>query len=229
MLQRSLRLNPKEKSLWLTYFRLELLYIEKIKARRRLLAIDGHAKEANQNEEYSDMIRLPTIEDETKVETPKSVRDLSEKTRALMATVNNPYLQGAVTSLIYHRAINAIPNDLEFRLQFTKLYTETGDKDLVDARQDVFVSIKKDFSKNEEAQAYIASANMQTIDTQSPEFVDELERAATAFDGAVNEVDTSKMYCKFLDFLLQWHGALKEPNLRMYLSETAWNLVCRAQ
>ncbi|KAI8318661.1 hypothetical protein GQ54DRAFT_280560, partial [Martensiomyces pterosporus] len=37
LLQRALRVNPKEKRLWIEYFRLELLLVEKIKARRRVL------------------------------------------------------------------------------------------------------------------------------------------------------------------------------------------------
>ncbi|KAJ2807420.1 U3 snoRNP protein [Coemansia guatemalensis] len=43
LLQRALRLIPDDQRLWIEYFRLEMLLVEKIKARRRVLGIDQSA------------------------------------------------------------------------------------------------------------------------------------------------------------------------------------------
>ena len=37
LLQRGLRINGESKKLWLEYFRLELLYLEKLRERRKIL------------------------------------------------------------------------------------------------------------------------------------------------------------------------------------------------
>ncbi|KAJ2862305.1 U3 snoRNP protein [Coemansia aciculifera] len=51
LLQRALRVSPKDRALWTEYFRLELLLAEKIKARRRVLGIDGQAGEEDEGED----------------------------------------------------------------------------------------------------------------------------------------------------------------------------------
>ncbi|KAJ1916740.1 U3 snoRNP protein [Mycoemilia scoparia] len=225
LLQRSLRLNPKEQSLWHTYFRLELIYIEKIKARRRLLSIGGQAGDGpEEKKESADVIRLVPLEDELKNDSennPRGIRDISEKTRTLMASDNNPFLKGAVTAIIYQKAIEEIPDDLDFRLKFAQMYAETGDADLEEAKQNVFKNIKQDFAKSEGARAFMASSNMKIADPNTPEFVDELERTVTAFHESISELKTSTMYFLFLEFLVKWVRVTTEPNLRLYLSETA--------
>ncbi|KAJ2011807.1 U3 snoRNP protein, partial [Coemansia sp. S610] len=60
LLQRALRVNPKDRALWIEYFRLELLLVEKIKARRRVLGIDNTEEE----EEDTGLIALPALDEE---------------------------------------------------------------------------------------------------------------------------------------------------------------------
>ncbi|ORX70362.1 hypothetical protein DL89DRAFT_223395, partial [Linderina pennispora] len=68
LLQRGLRVNPKDKRLWIEYFRLELMLVEKIKARRRMLGIDSEKKAETQGKKEEDgddnMIVLPELDEE---------------------------------------------------------------------------------------------------------------------------------------------------------------------
>ncbi|XP_028395280.1 U3 small nucleolar RNA-associated protein 6 homolog [Dendronephthya gigantea] len=56
LLQRALRLNSNCQNLWLEYFRLELLYIDKVKKRRRLLGINAGNDEDPETPTSSDFI-----------------------------------------------------------------------------------------------------------------------------------------------------------------------------
>ena len=74
LLQRGIRINPESQQLWIEYFKLEMLWIEKIKERRRILFKEQlkekdqdvllvHAdKEDNENE-----VDLPVLEIEKDV------------------------------------------------------------------------------------------------------------------------------------------------------------------
>ncbi|KAF9164975.1 U3 snoRNP protein [Actinomortierella ambigua] len=70
LLQRAIRLNTTTQSLWHEYFRLELVYIAKILARRQILGIDASASDKNTEDDTMDvdeeantdnMIMLPTV------------------------------------------------------------------------------------------------------------------------------------------------------------------------
>ncbi|KAF8928593.1 U3 small nucleolar RNA-associated protein 6-domain-containing protein [Dissophora ornata] len=67
LLQRALRLNTTTETLWHEYFRLELVYIAKILARREVLGIDASPEEVEksllQDKEVDtdNMIKLPTV------------------------------------------------------------------------------------------------------------------------------------------------------------------------
>ncbi|KAH9187192.1 hypothetical protein AeNC1_010835, partial [Aphanomyces euteiches] len=46
LMQRSIRINPHSKMLWHEYFRLELLYVQKLRARREVLGLDAKPQES---------------------------------------------------------------------------------------------------------------------------------------------------------------------------------------
>ncbi|KAG0048132.1 U3 snoRNP protein [Gryganskiella cystojenkinii] len=67
LLQRALRLNTTTESLWHEYFRLELVYIAKILARRQILGIDASTEQVEEDiledekVDTDNMIQLPTV------------------------------------------------------------------------------------------------------------------------------------------------------------------------
>ncbi|KAG0230058.1 U3 snoRNP protein [Actinomortierella wolfii] len=69
LLQRAIRLNTTTQSLWHEYFRLELVYIAKILARRQILGIDASNDKSAENDTMDvdeeantdNMIKLPTV------------------------------------------------------------------------------------------------------------------------------------------------------------------------
>ncbi|CAG8688995.1 17119_t:CDS:2, partial [Dentiscutata heterogama] len=107
LLQRSLRLNPSSIQLWHEYFKLELVYIEKIKSRRKILGISSKSSILEKSN-TGDVILISGLEDENKFE-------------------DNNKMCGEIVKTVYLNAINSIPYDLAFRQQFVNICFEFSD------------------------------------------------------------------------------------------------------
>lgn len=119
-MQRGLRLNPGQAPLWHEYFRLEQVYIEKIKARRKILGIDQKSQalrelESTEDSENSEeMIKLPTItageaEDmDEDGEEAKAVKQMEESVAEKMREGINPILNGLLSTIVYDNAIKGM-------------------------------------------------------------------------------------------------------------------------
>lgn len=119
LMQRAIRLMPENELLWHEYFRLELIYIEKIKLRRRILGIDEEADEKKDIDAMQvdvseeDNIQLPTVTGEEydawKEEQGEEKKlKLSEEEAKTLEEANNPILNGLLTKIIYDNAIQGI-------------------------------------------------------------------------------------------------------------------------
>ena len=107
-MQRGLRFCERSDDLWLEYARLELLYINKILARRRILGLDHRADPpeagnppAETKDSEGDVIALPTITaDEVGFgdSTPLAEQSLLEKLNT------NPALSGAIPMAVFDAA-----------------------------------------------------------------------------------------------------------------------------
>ncbi|KAF9179363.1 U3 snoRNP protein [Haplosporangium sp. Z 11] len=148
LLQRALRLNTTTESLWHEYFRLELVYIAKILARREILGIDVSLEDVEKDllkdkEVDSDnMIKLPTVtgeefsaftkEDENsegqatagkkatskKGKAGKERVALTEEKAERLKTEKNPVLRGEIAMVVYRNGIKEIPDSFPFRKGF---------------------------------------------------------------------------------------------------------------
>ena len=137
-MQRGLRLNADKEDLWHEYFRLELLYIEKIKLRRRVLGVDDKSLEQQRKEEEEramdvdesdeNTIRLPTItgEDVENWNEESSERKTVKKMEASAAEALkegvNPILNGLLAKIVYDNAIEGIKRKRMMTLFILFLY-----------------------------------------------------------------------------------------------------------
>ncbi|KAJ2347583.1 U3 snoRNP protein, partial [Coemansia sp. RSA 2618] len=239
LLQRALRLIADDRRLWIEYFRLELLLVEKIKARRRVLGIDGSADELKEDEpnaegEDGGFIDLPQLEEEAGQDsiveklTEKALSQLDQRTaskngglseeqRAVMSQQTNAYLQGAVAQIVYEQAIQAISGDLTFRQELISVVGQFGNMEQL--RQLILDSIRRDFAADADARAYLCSAHLSAVSTESPELVDALQLAVENFKQALSELDTPEMWAKYVEFLSQWIEASESiESLRAYFA-----------
>lgn len=168
LLQRGLRVNPSSKQLWLEYFRMELLHVEKIHKRRKILGLD--------------------VQEET--------QESQEEER-----VSPEFLAGKVPEIVYQKAIQCIPDDIEFRVSFIEVYRLFEDtKQSCDL---VYNSLVEDFPLSEEVWNLVARRPIderksevkkgmtEITDSQWCELEAEMNKL---FQDAVEKVPTDKMW-----------------------------------
>uniref|UniRef100_A0AAV1VBX2 U3 small nucleolar RNA-associated protein 6 n=1 Tax=Peronospora matthiolae TaxID=2874970 RepID=A0AAV1VBX2_9STRA len=113
LMQRAIRLNKHHQKLWLEYFRLELLYVQKLAMRRHVLQLEDAGEKVVDD---GSTVLIDTLLEEKEAEEDK-ISDEMAATVIARKTV----LQGAIAKIVYTSAVAAIPNDVVFRLEFVKI------------------------------------------------------------------------------------------------------------
>ena len=112
-MQIGLRFCNSSKKLWLEYAKLEMLYISKVTARRRILGLDESRQDsvlvADDNDNAADELTLPTITAEEI--NPNLRRDVSDEHIALQTISANPALSGAIPIAIFDASIELFKDD----------------------------------------------------------------------------------------------------------------------
>ncbi|KAK4519987.1 uncharacterized protein ATC70_010231 [Mucor velutinosus] len=247
LLQRALRLMPESQQLWHEYFRLELLYIEKIKLRRRILGIDQAKNQEdldamqvdNQEDDDDNTINLPAVTGEDVAQwkqdeenTKKSKKVLTKEEAAALEEANNPILQGLLAKIIYDNAIQSTADSIQFRQRFVDIYRE-----FTDTQKDidyVYDTIRRDMMDNAEARAFLAKSHLfvftqveesqdeeksQYISVSDPAFVPALKKCVDEFESALVDVPQPEMWVQYIQFLLSWYALVSEENLKLYLGK----------
>jgi len=133
LMQRGLRLNGQESALlWTQYFKLEVLYVNKLRGRRVALGLgegggkgEGEGEEPGEEEGEREGVKVPRLEgedeDEAAEEEAKEEEEDDPRARSVRAV-----LAGAVPRVVYLSAIKARPQDLGMRLAFVETLEELG-------------------------------------------------------------------------------------------------------
>ncbi|KJX92082.1 U3 small nucleolar RNA-associated protein 6 [Zymoseptoria brevis] len=117
-MQRGLRFCKDEKKLYLEYAKLELVYLAKLAARRKILGLDGSREEKEDMEEDDNMIALPTITaEDIDPDAGKGIEEIDEV--ALQRLAAAPAFSGAIPIAIFDSAMkqlkkNALPAAEDF-------------------------------------------------------------------------------------------------------------------
>lgn len=228
LLQRALRLMPENRQLWHEYFRLELIYIEKIKLRRRVLGIDQQKNAEDiepMDQDDDNTIQLPAVTGEdveawNKNEDDAATSKLKKMTHdeaAALEEANNPILQGLLATIIYDNAIKAIPKDIEFRKQFVSIYGEFSDTQK--HIEHVYDTIRQDMMEDPAAAAFLATRHLGTLTLSDPAFIPALRQSVQEFEQALIRLPQPEMWLQYVQFLQNWHDVVSEPNLKSYLSK----------
>lgn len=112
VMQRALRFNPDSQYLWIEYMRLELIYVAKILARRRILGIENARKEEiNENKTNSDDIDLGFESDTDAPTKNAAVNDLPSVNVNILGDIeSNPALRGDVALAVLDSSLESVPN-----------------------------------------------------------------------------------------------------------------------
>ncbi|KAG0348325.1 U3 snoRNP protein [Podila minutissima] len=249
LLQRALRLNTTTQSLWHEYFRLELVYIAKILARREILGIDASTQEVEEDllkdEEVDtdNMIKLPTVtgeefsaftkEDEVEKEDGKDKKKskkgkkekkkepLTEEKAEELKTEKNPVLRGEIAMVVYRSGIKEIPDSFSFRKGFLDIANSfIKPKPLKeDSIQIIYDSIGQDFQDLPEARALVARRAIDAFKVDEEGYAKGLAETVKEF-WAICEGGDARMWEQFVENMQTEYQKTEEDNLKLYFSKT---------
>lgn len=138
IMQRGLRFNADSEQLWLEYIKLELIYVSKILARRKLLGLrvdDSVQEEKVVADEGEDgHVELPGEDELTAKDIVKAeLKSLPEVDISMLGDVSkNPALRGDVALIVFDAAIEALPgaeHKVSFAHKALSLFDEFEDLD----------------------------------------------------------------------------------------------------
>ena len=122
-LQRGLRFKNQSKVLWIEFARLEMVYIDQISKRSRVLGLEEVATKnprTKRQSEDEDLILLPN---ENNSDTALDTADQ----QALKALISTPVVSGAIAQAVYDSSMAIFPQDIELKTQIFDLFADFGE------------------------------------------------------------------------------------------------------
>ncbi|KAJ3303548.1 U3 snoRNP protein [Kappamyces sp. JEL0829] len=233
LLQRGLRLNPQDQKLWLEYFKLELLWIEKLKQRRKVL-FDQDLSIQNQINQELTKEPAPAVELDN-IEGEETHQDIFSKDKILLeskqegtapmlakelAPEQMSLVELLIPKLVLKNALKAIPNDAKFRIAFLDIYIEFG-IDTRPARAEVYQGLLQDFGTNPAVLKVVCTQYIADHMPEDPEYPVCVDKCCEEFRTQLDRLAApGPLYIAFADFLLQQLRTVTEDNLKTYLSLT---------
>lgn len=212
LMQEGLRVCPTSEDLWVEYLRMELTYLNKLKARKVALG-----------EDEGTLARDPRISDEKqwKDENKELFMSLDEKEDnggekedGDGATVgsdeskkNQELLEKHgmdIFRTVYGGAVEAVPSSLNLRKRFFEILDGTNLSHCEDMRQEILNDMKRDFSKQPEFWDWHArrECNLENDQEISEDvIIPQVEKAVQVYEEALKNVPSGTMFSLYANFL----------------------------
>ncbi|XP_057840089.2 uncharacterized protein LOC131049986 isoform X2 [Cryptomeria japonica] len=236
-----IRACPKSEILWLEYFRMELIFVNKLRARKIALGLDkvSSLRDAEDKEEWkkenSDLFMSLNEEkpdDGEILETESKESELNADVLAIRE------LGFKMAYVIFNKAVDAIPSSLRFRQQFVEMLDHL-DVEKANALEDEMCrSMQKDFANDESCWDWLARRHISRCQrkkhTNKDKVVAALNNSIQVYEDALNTLTSSKMfgyYTKFLQNLIDLDKSEVLESLALFRSfvsnaeEIAMNLI----
>ncbi|KAF2170520.1 hypothetical protein M409DRAFT_64229 [Zasmidium cellare ATCC 36951] len=175
-LQRGLRFCKDEKKLYLEYAKLEMVYLAKLSARRKILGLDGSREEKQEDDE--NMIALPTITaEDIDPDAGKGIEEVDEN--ALKRLETAPAFSGAIPIAIFDAAMKQFhQNAPEVAEAFFDLISSFDNvPSTTTILQHILDFLHSAWPSSPEVVVCDAKLQFFAIDSQSPEFPAALSKA----------------------------------------------------
>ena len=146
LMQQGLRMCPKSETLWLEYFHMELIFAQKIKARRLILGVEERPAITEGGSAQEGAVSDQGEKEDGKIKKKSSISHHAATCKIAWA--------------VYKNALAAIPNSLSFRQRFLEI-VETIDVEQSEALEDeIYAGLRQDFDTDEESWAWLARRHL---------------------------------------------------------------------
>ncbi|KAH9328245.1 hypothetical protein KI387_000353, partial [Taxus chinensis] len=209
-----IRACPKSEILWLEYFRMELIFVNKLRARKIALGLDtvsslrdDEDKEAwkKENNDLFMSLNEEKLDDGEILETETSKSEMNADVLAIRE------LGFKMAYTIFNKAVDTIPSSVRFRQQFVEML-DSLDVQRANALEDEMCrSMQRDFANDESCWDWLARQHIsrcqQTKQINKDEVVAALNKTIQVYEDALNTITSSCMfgyYTKFLQNLIDY-------------------------
>lgn len=131
-------------------------------------------------------------------------------------------LNGAILQVVFHNAIEQVPSDVNFRLEFIRLVNDSSLASLEKLKENILSSCLRDFPENEDLHCYKAVRPLESLNSDSNQDCEIVEqRTMKSFKKSVQELGTLSMRNKFIDWIVVWANSVKRSNKFVQHAEEA--------
>ncbi|CAN6222124.1 unnamed protein product [Urochloa humidicola] len=201
LMQSGLRSCPESEDMWIEYLRMELTYLNKLKARKVALGEDVKTLQKSDNDavhwkEENKELFMPLNEQDEGPQDSRPSGDALEEKEDLF------WRQGLlIIQTIYHGAGEALPSSLTLRKKFLDILNSVDLAHSDELKIEVLDDLKKDFSNCEDYWDWFA--RLQVTDNTSngkDALSNKLNRSIQVYDEAVRMLPTPNMYSLYAKF-----------------------------
>ncbi|XVE87758.1 hypothetical protein DITRI_Ditri19aG0013400 [Diplodiscus trichospermus] len=206
LMQSGLRMCPNSDDLWVEYLRMELTYLNKLKARKVALGEDKGTlvrdqKDADKKqwkEENQDLFM--SLNDEEKENDDHRSDEDSEK-----PDLFSEHASGVLRT-IYKGAIQALPSTFSLRKQFLQILEAIEVADSEELREEILSDTKRDFSADPEYWDWLARLEISTPSSigkkNEDAMLSQLQKAVQVYEEAIMVVPSAIMFKLYIKFLM---------------------------
>lgn len=188
LMHSGLRACPTSEDLWVEYLRMELTYLNKLKARKVVLGEDEgtlarsgkNAKEEQWRDENKELFMA--LDDKREDDKLSNLHEGDPKEKVDLFRE-----QGlSVLQTVYSGSIKALPSSFSLRTQFLEILAATDLAHSEDMRNEILADMKRDFS--EEPKYWDWLARQEVIDLSNPESTEAMtaDQLSTAIQVTLN-------------------------------------------
>lgn len=208
LMQSGLRVCPTSEDLWVEYLRMELTYLNKLKARKVALGedegtlINDHrdADEKQWREENKDLFM--SLDEE------RGSRDVSNGQNEESKKKSDMFQEQGLSILrtIYSGAVEAIPSRFSLRTQFFEILEAINLAGSKEMQKEILSDMKRDFSAEPEYWDWLA--RLETIDSESTQerstdiVPSRLLKAVQVYEEALKFLPSAVMFNLYTKFLM---------------------------
>ncbi|XP_062189942.1 uncharacterized protein LOC133892975 [Phragmites australis] len=221
LMQSGLRSCPESEDMWIEYLRMELTYLNKLKARKVALGEDVKTLQNNDNdadqwkEENKELFMSLNEQGEGPEESGSAGVALEEKEDLF-------WQQGLlIIQTIYHGALEALPSSLTLRKKFLEILNSVDLAHSDELKLEVMDDLKKDFSHSEDYWDWFARLQLSGLTNPSNSnrkdpLMNKLNKSIQVYDEAVRRLPTSKMYSLYAKFWMDVLYPDREESIALF-------------
>ncbi|XP_010278634.1 PREDICTED: U3 small nucleolar RNA-associated protein 6 homolog isoform X2 [Nelumbo nucifera] len=227
LMQSGLRACPNSEDLWVEYLRMELTYLNKLKARKAALGEDkgtltrdnGDAIEKQWRDENKDLF-MPLSEGGENADGSSAQEEESEKKEDAFREQGSIILE-----TIYSGAVKALPSNMSLRKRFLEILDATDLAHSDELKEEIMNSMTRDFSKDTDYWDWLARLQINDIrnskDISKEVVFRQLNKAVEVYEEALKVVASARMFSLYTKFLMDVIVPEREDSIDSWFPSTS--------